>query len=139
MVALLSTGLFLSGRTPPLGEDVPAYTLTSVDVTAPFIAYPLVWLAMHLPFQRVGAKNDYSYGIYIYGWPVLQLLALWGVVRWGYLPYSLLAVALTIPFAIASWWAVEKHALRLKSIRFKPKTEDQVGVVPLLSKSSEHP
>ncbi|PWG11974.1 hypothetical protein DF268_18615 [Streptomyces sp. V2] len=33
------------------------------------LAYALVWLAIRLPapFRRIGARNDYSYGIYIYG------------------------------------------------------------------------
>ncbi len=123
-LALSSAGLFLAGLLIPLGGKYPAYTLTSVDLTAPFIAYPLIWLGIHLPFQRVGARNDYSYGVYIYGFPVLQLLALWGVARWGYWPYSLLAVTLTVPFAVASWWAIEKHALKLKTIRFRAKVEE---------------
>ena len=121
-LALASTGIFLAGMVIPLGNKYPAYTLTSVDLTAPFVAYPLIWLGIHLPFQRVGARNDYSYGIYIYGFPVLQLLALWGVVRWGYWPYSLLAVALTVPLAVASWWGVEKHALKLKTVEIHSKS-----------------
>ncbi len=60
------------------------------SVMAPALAYPLVWLGIHLPavFQRVGARNDYSYGVYIYGWPVMQLLGMWGVQHWGYVAYT---------------------------------------------------
>jgi peptidoglycan/LPS O-acetylase OafA/YrhL len=64
----------------------------------------------------VGAVNDYSYGIYIYAWPVSQLLAIWGVARWGYLPFTLLTIAATVPMAIGSWWLVEKRALSLKKL-----------------------
>jgi peptidoglycan/LPS O-acetylase OafA/YrhL len=46
------------------------------------------------------------------------------------LALSLLAVAMTVPFAVASWQAVEKHALKLKSMGFKRATEEPV---PLLS------
>jgi len=100
----------------PVGGGIPDLTLTSSDLTVVFLAYPMLWLGLHLPLQRVGRQNDYSYGVYIYAFPVQQLLALWGVARWGYWPFALLAVAATIPFAVASWWLVEKHALRLKRL-----------------------
>ena len=64
---------------------------TSLDFTAVFLAYPLIWLGIHLPFTRVGAVNDYSYGIYIYAFPIQQLLVMWGINTWGYLPYTLLS------------------------------------------------
>jgi peptidoglycan/LPS O-acetylase OafA/YrhL len=55
---------FLLGLVLPLGNRIPAFTLTSMDLTSVFLVYPLVWLGIHLPMQRVGARNDYSYGIY---------------------------------------------------------------------------
>ena len=100
----------------PVGGGIPDLTLTASDLTVVFLAYPLLWLGLHLPLQRVGRQNDYSYGVYIYAFPVQQLLALWGVARWGYWPYALTAVAATAPLAVASWWLVEKHALRLKRL-----------------------
>jgi peptidoglycan/LPS O-acetylase OafA/YrhL len=100
----------------PVGGGIPDLTLTASDLTVVFLAYPLLWLGLHLPLQRVGRQNDYSYGVYIYAFPVQQLLALWGVARWGYWPYALLAVAATSPLAVASWWLVEKRALRLKRL-----------------------
>lgn len=114
VAALVCLGVFLISFVVPLGNHVPAYTLTSANLFAPVLIYPLLWLGIHLPLQRVGARNDYSYGVYIYAWPVSQLLALWGVYKWGYLVYALLIVLLTSPFAVASWWLIEKHALRLK-------------------------
>jgi peptidoglycan/LPS O-acetylase OafA/YrhL len=116
--ALLLTSLLL-----PLGNGLSSLTLTSFNLAAPLLVYPLIWLGIHLPLQKVGARNDYSYGIYIYGFPVQQLLAMWGVYRWGYWSYSILAVAMTVPFAVISWWVVEKHALRLKKIRLRSPAE----------------
>jgi peptidoglycan/LPS O-acetylase OafA/YrhL len=116
-LALGSTILFLVGLLIPVGGSVPAVTMNSPDLTAVFLVYPLVWLGIHLPFHAVGAANDYSYGIYIYAFPIQQLLLLWGLNRWGYLPYTLLTLAGIAPFALASWWLVEKHALKLKSIK----------------------
>jgi peptidoglycan/LPS O-acetylase OafA/YrhL len=104
------------GLALPVGNSMPTFTLTSMDLTAVFLVYPLVWLGIHLPFHMIGAHNDYSYGVYIYAYPVQQLLVVWGVSRWGYWPYTLLAVALIFPIAMASWWGIEKHALKLKTL-----------------------
>lgn len=99
---------------------LPTHGLASIgdgDLFRVLLAYPLVWLGIHLPFRRVGAKNDYSYGVYIYAYPVQQLLAMLGVTTWGLLAYGAMSVACTIPLAVGSWWLVERHALRLKKVR----------------------
>ncbi len=116
-LALGATGLVLAGFVIPVGQGAPLFLQTSFDLTAVFLVYPVIWLGIHLPFTKVGALNDYSYGIYIYAFPVQVLLVMWGVNRWGYWPYTLLSVAVVIPLAVASWWLIEKHALRLKGLR----------------------
>jgi peptidoglycan/LPS O-acetylase OafA/YrhL len=91
------------------------------SVMAPALAYPLIWLSIHLPsfFHRVGARNDYSYGVYIYGWPVTQLLGIYGVEHGGYVLFTASALAGSLMLAVLSWHLVEKHALRLKKIEPK--------------------
>jgi len=116
-LALGATVLFLAGMVIPVGQGANDFYQTSLDLTAIFLAYPLIWLGIHLPFARVCAVNDYSYGIYIYAFPIQQLLVLWGVNRWGYWTYTLVTLAVVVPFAVASWWLVEKHALRLKKLK----------------------
>lgn len=108
--------LFLGFAFLPLGGGTDGFNLTSFDIGAPFLVYPLLWLGIHLPLQSVGARNDYSYGVYIYAFPIAQLLALWKVDSWGYVPYVLLTLAMVAPLAAASWWTVERHALRLKTL-----------------------
>jgi peptidoglycan/LPS O-acetylase OafA/YrhL len=80
-------------------------------------AYAVLYLAAKLPpvFQRVGAKNDYSYGIYVYGFLVQQTLAYLGVYRWGYIPFVVVALAVSAGLAWLSWHAIEKRALALKA------------------------
>jgi peptidoglycan/LPS O-acetylase OafA/YrhL len=116
VLALISSALFVASMWLPIAGSNVSDRPTSVDLLAPLVVYPLLWLGNHLPLERVGSRNDYSYGIYIYGSAVLALLNLWGVSQWGYVPYLLLSVGWTFCFAAASWWLVERHALRLKNI-----------------------
>lgn len=79
-------------------------------------AYFVMYLGARLPaaVRWVGAKNDYSYGIYIYGFLVQQVLASLGVHRLGYLPYVLIALVITFGCAWLSWHGIEKRAMALK-------------------------
>ena len=43
-----------------------------------------------------------------------QLFAVWNVQRWGYFAYMGLSILCTIPLAAASWWAVERNALKFR-------------------------
>ncbi len=119
-LALAASALFVAGMLLPNGglhgTRNPMYAFTESSLFAPVIAYPMLWLGIHLPFQRVGARNDYSYGIYIYGYPVSQLLALWGAQRFGYPFYLTSVVAVTGLLAVGSWWLIEKRALSLKRV-----------------------
>ena len=68
--------------------------------------------------------GDYSYGLYIYGWPSQQLA--WLVIP-GALPIhnSLLALSMCLPMAILSWHLIEKPALGLKK---KPLLPDWLKI-----------
>jgi peptidoglycan/LPS O-acetylase OafA/YrhL len=93
-------------------------SLVSDWLVGPSLVYPVLWLGAHLPCQRIGASNDISYGVYIYAFPVGQLLAIAGVQKAGYLPFMLATVVCTIPLAAASWWGLEKWALEAR--RWQP-------------------
>lgn len=83
----------------------------------PAFAYLLLWLAVRLPrpFQKVGRKRDYSYGIYIYGFTVEQALALMGYAKYGKPVFLLLALAGTVVLAALSWHLIESPAMKLKN------------------------
>ena len=80
------------------------------------LPYLVLWLAARLPvwFHRVGAVNDYSYGIYIYGFLAEQCLARFGASSWPLLVFLVASAAASFVPAWVSWHLLEKHALRLK-------------------------
>ncbi|GAA1421041.1 acyltransferase family protein [Catellatospora coxensis] len=85
-----------------------------------FAALPLGYLTMYLggrlPLHRIGRRNDISYGVYIYAFPLQQLLAMAGATAWGVVGYIAATVVAVVPFAAASWFLVEKPALRFKDL-----------------------
>ncbi|WP_158603426.1 acyltransferase family protein [Micromonospora radicis] len=82
----------------------------------PAFAYLLIWMSVRMPrrLHAVGRRNDYSYGIYIYGFVGQQVMASLGWSRWGFVPFVLLSVAVAGAAAVLSWKLVEQPALRLK-------------------------
>ena len=79
---------------------------------SPLYGYGLLWLSTVIPQPKWVAKNDVSYGVYIYAFPVQQLLAVFGLASLSIATFSLLAFVITFVFAVASWYWVERPALR---------------------------
>ncbi len=82
-------------------------------------SYVLPWLAFRLPFHNAARFGDFSYGLYIYAFPVQQLLALVGIPHWGFWGYLLLSVTATLPLAFLSWHVVERRCLGLKHAKIQ--------------------
>jgi peptidoglycan/LPS O-acetylase OafA/YrhL len=82
--------------------------------TALPLAYAVVTSGALLKVERLWLRNDVSYGVYIYAWPVQQLLAMAGLAWLSPFPFFLAATAVTVPLAVVSWVLVEKRALALK-------------------------
>ena len=82
----------------------------------PAFAYLLLWAAARAPksLQWIGAKNDYSYGMYVYGFLVQQSTAALGWNASGYFPWVASTIVIAAGCAWISWHVVEKHALALK-------------------------
>jgi peptidoglycan/LPS O-acetylase OafA/YrhL len=103
-VALLSAGLVVgaSALDPQRGPVL----------TAAAFATALLYLGTVLPSPRWVRGNDVSYGVYIYAFPVQQLLVVFGVHTAGLWPYVIATTALTALAAVGSWYAIERPALR---------------------------
>lgn len=82
----------------------------------PALVYALAWAAVRMPpaLRWIGRRNDYSYGVYIYGFIGQQVLASAGWSRWGYLPYIAMSLAVAFAAAALSWHLVERRALAWK-------------------------
>ena len=63
-------------------------------------------------FARFG---DFSYGIYLFGWPVQQLIIMYFGDKLNLFGSLFISLAIIILFAFSSWHVVEKPALSLKN------------------------
>jgi peptidoglycan/LPS O-acetylase OafA/YrhL len=106
---------------------------------------PLLWLT--LPYaviafcessvpmlSNAGRWGDMSYGVYLYSFPVQQVLAHFMPMPINVYLYIFLATVLTLPLAFISWHTVEKRALRLKpGARVNIEVKDRVSRISLES------
>jgi peptidoglycan/LPS O-acetylase OafA/YrhL len=118
--ALYSERLILDARLAGLAAIVVAITLGVggfVVLGCICYAYLILWLCLRAPrwTWRIASKNDFSYGLYMYAFPIQLLLTVLGVPKLGLLAYIAVTVLLTVPLAMASWFVIERPALRLKS------------------------
>src|SRR5262249_2346678 len=94
---------------------------TGVRFSALPIGYMTIYLGLQSPPRnRIVLSGDYSYGLYLYGFPVQQaIMATSPALRHWYLNL-LVAIPCAIAVATASWWLVERPALaqrkRLKQL-----------------------
>jgi peptidoglycan/LPS O-acetylase OafA/YrhL len=108
LVALLSTYPF---RSPEMGRVF----------IVPAMAYFIFTVALHpavffRPFTRLG---DYSYGLYIYAFPIQQQIVFYHPgIHW--IPGLFMTYPVILGVAIVSWHLVEKPALSLKRY-FNPR------------------
>lgn len=101
--------LFFAGAAIQLSRRTIPLWLGGLSVLAfPFVG-PLALPTAVLGLARPGKlPADLSYGVYIYAFPLQQVLAAHGHLN------LLTAVLTVLPFAAASWFLVEKPALKLK-------------------------
>jgi peptidoglycan/LPS O-acetylase OafA/YrhL len=78
-----------------------------------FATMDVRWMA------RFGARGDFSYGMYLYAFPVQQTFVSLGGASWPLPPFMAACFAVTLGCAFASWHVVESPALRRKKPRAK--------------------
>jgi len=82
------------------------------QLASPLIAYGVLWVGAVLPCPETIRRNDISYGVYIYAFPVQQLLAIAGAAAWPLLVFDVVAATVTVPLAVASWLLIERPVMR---------------------------
>ena len=88
-------------------------------VVSPILAaYPIIYLGMSQSIYLGNATKfgDLSYGTYLYGWPILQIIR--GVAGTSLSGWGLFLIALPLAAACGglSWHLVEKRALAYKAM-----------------------
>jgi peptidoglycan/LPS O-acetylase OafA/YrhL len=110
---LFSATLFFAAGVVLLGGTL----LGAFGLVAPIaVPYAFLWLACRLPITRFDAPGDFSYGLYIYAFPVQQTLASLGLPAAGFVLYILSSALVTAILAILSYRYVEAPCLKLKHI-----------------------
>jgi peptidoglycan/LPS O-acetylase OafA/YrhL len=111
----LNAGLFvLAAFAAPAAYALPGGLQDAILLVA--VPYAMFFLAFRglARLRSLTRPGDVSYGVYIYAWP-LQQVVVEETDTASPLAVMLLAGAATYAIALASWRAIEKPALRLKS------------------------
>lgn len=106
-----------AGAIALLGLLTPHYRLAA----SPALAFLVIGLALSLGrLPWLVFRNDLSYGVYIYSFPVQQLLLVLGLggAAWA---CAALSVACVLPVAAASWILVERPMIRWARSRPRPR------------------
>lgn len=130
-IRLSWTGIAIAFAIVTASLWLPDYRL----VAAPALAYGLVGLGGLVSHPRLALRNDISYGMYVYAFPVQQLLATMGLAWMGPLGFGAIATLATTPFAAASWLLVEKPLIGLNK-RWRTRQRAVLGVQPIVAPSN---
>lgn len=80
-------------------------------IASAFLCYAVLAFALARKVKLPSFVQDYSYGIYLYGWVVQQIIAVQAP-QWGPYKMMMLAVPVSVILGAASWFLVEKPAMR---------------------------
>lgn len=79
------------------------------------LAYAIIVSGALIHNKRLRLRTDLSYGVYIYAFPIQQLLVICGLGIMNPIVFAIIAAIATLPLAALSWFLVEKPSLSLKS------------------------
>ncbi len=95
------------------------WALTSA-FALPYLLFYVAGLAVPTEGFSLKPYVDFSYGIYIYAFPIQQLLLTAGLKQIGPTAFALLSMACVLPVAALSWFWVESRCLQLKRVGNQP-------------------
>lgn len=104
----------------------------------PVLLVAIPYLSLFLAYRswgglrRLTAHGDVSYGLYLFAFPVQQLIVhVWGDSLPAPLLVALIAFPITYLLALCSWHGVEKRALRLKVALAGPRPAPAARLAPV--------
>lgn len=110
-LSILLLVIYIVGSGFGLIQDNVTFTRELEALTLPYI---MIWLALRLPFQNFDKRGDFSYGFYIYAFPIQNIMTALGANQLGFTIYTVICLLGTIIFAIPSYYWIEKPMLDLK-------------------------
>lgn len=106
-----------------VGSVLPDYSI----VAALPVAYLMLCLGITVKTPKLRMPNDFSYGTYIYAFPLQQLPASSGAASLGVPIFAVLSLMVTLPVAALSWFGLERQAMKLRGVR-QARTVQQIAV-----------
>ena len=94
----------------------PQFHFLSAWLTPAALAVLVLWAGLAFPYLGNFARfGDFSYGVYIYHFPIIQMLIAFGLFNKQPLVAAALTLVLTLAAAVGSWHLIEKRWLRRDS------------------------
>ena len=113
----INTIKYLYEYIPFLYSSTVDYKIIVSLVTYLSLSYCILFIGLYKPI--INLENDYSYGLYLYGWPVSQIIIYYSV-KYNFLinEYILFIITMILTFicAFLSWHLLEKRLLKHKNM-----------------------
>ena len=131
-----------------LGIAIVTFDLGGWNVGGQYgLLYFMMWAAMSwTKLQHWEKFGDFSYGVYIFAWPLMQFVSYFGLEKAGMLAYFAVIVVATHAIAFCSWHLIEKPAMSLKDwspqpllARFRRRADDPAPPAATDSQTTQLP
>ncbi len=100
-----------------LSIALPLFFLKGMRFAAIPVTYMTVYIGLLNPTRnRVILSGDYSYGLYLYGFPIQQAVYTYSPLFHTWYYNILLAFPLTTGVAICSWWLLERPVMNRRGV-----------------------
>lgn len=124
LFSLYGERIVIDDRVAVAAAVVGAYTYATggwLLIGQYLFCYVLMWIAIRATFlQRWERFGDFSYGIYLSAWPLMQFAAYYEFQRFGWVTYHVIIVLACHIWAFFSWHLIEKPAMSLKNWTPRP-------------------
>lgn len=113
--------MLLASFAIPAQWDGPLFNV----VLCPILVYLTVLIGLtRVPALPIFRRGDYSYGIYLYGYPIQQVVVLAGLDRHIWWQNAVISIPLITLFAMFSWHTIERpNLLQRKRLSFLGRRE----------------